>query len=340
MTDQWMFMDDEEIEESRPKRGGGDVFITTLKADTPQALYFLTKPGETKADWVNYRELNTRDGLRVGPDLPSELSYGILVQDYRRIENPKTGLYEYEFDNNLDPITAGKPGEQMWAVGNKNTDKNGLVRVQWRTAINVVDAVTGYHKILKVSNTAKEDLKKYFAVKDEDGDFDITQRPYELLYTGEGFNWSLAIRPIRPGSTIIRDGKSIEIPRQPELPPIIDVREMLIEQREHLNALVASLPTRSGTPVDAGLPKDHAMYDPAMDSSAMAGSSEQDVTKEYVESGMDIYSQAAHEADNGKAKYEAMSPARLRALHAKAGIDVARGTTKDDLVASAASNNL
>lgn len=336
MTDQWMFMDDEEIEESRPKRGSSEVFITTLKADTPQALYFLTKPGETKADWVNYRELNTRDGLRVGPDLPSELSYGILVQDYRVFSNPKTGLKEYEFDNNLDPLTAGKPGEQMWAVGNKNTDKNGLVRVQWRTAINVVDAVTGYHKILKVSNTAKEDLKKYFAVKDEDGDFDITGRPYELLYTGEGFNWSLAIRPIRPGSTIIRDGKSIEIPRQPELPPIIDVREMLIEQREHMNSLVASLPTRSGKPVDAGLPADHAMsehYDPAMDSSDMAGSS-----------GMDIYSDAGQKfiegGDNGKAKYEAMSPARLRALHAKAGIDVARGTTKDDLVASAASNNL
>jgi hypothetical protein len=319
----WNFMDDEDIESSRAGRGDqSKVFMTSLNADTPQVFYFLTKPGEWIGDWVNYRELNTRDGLKVGPDLPNDLTYGVLVQDYHFVENPLTGKREYEYDNNLDPITAGTPGQQMWATGTKNLDKNGLVRVQWRCGVNVIDAITGYHKIVKLSLTAKDDLKKYFAVKDEDGDFDITGRPYEVLYTGEGFKWSLAIRPVRPGSNVMRDGKSIEIPPRPELGSAIDIREVLIEQREELNAVIASLPTRSGEPVDTTNAPDF-------------------VQEGYPEhgGGLDEFKPEAKEQSLTE-KYLAMSPARLRSMHAKAGHDVKRGITREELAESAAALNL
>lgn len=329
---QWAWMDDEEVDEARSSKGDQSrIFFTTLKPDTPQVYYFLTKPGEVAGDWVNYRELSTRDGLKVGPDLPTDLSYGILVQDYRLVRNEVTGRREYEYDNNLDPITAGTPGNQIWTVGAKNTDKSGLIRVQWRCAVNVVDAITGYHKILKLSLTAKDDLKKYFAVKDEDGDFDIQGRPYEILYTGEGFKWNVAIRPIRPGASVIRDNKSIEIPKASEFPPPLDVRDLLIEQREELDALLASLPTRSGKPMETGLPPDHAMaakYDPAMDSSDMAGSS-----------GMDVFAGPPKEVTLTE-KYLAMSPARLRSILSKAGEPPEKGALKEEMAAKAASLNL
>ena len=208
--------------------GSGDqsrVFITSLKADTPHVFYFLTKPGECAGDWVNYRELNTREGLKVGPELPNDLRFGIMVQDYRMVNNEITGKRDKEIDNNLDPITAGTPGHQMWAVGAKNTDTNGLVRVTSGGAASTWWTPSpGYHKILKMSITARDDLQKYFAVKNEDGDFDITGRPYEILYTGEGFKWNVAIHPVRPGSTVIRDGKSVEVPPRPELPDPLDIR--------------------------------------------------------------------------------------------------------------------
>lgn len=316
----WNFMDDDAIADSRSSRGDKSrVFITSLKADTPQVYYFLTKPGEWAGDWVNFRELNTREGLKVGPDLPSDLSYGVMVQDYRITANDITGVRGYEYDNNHDPITAGTPGNQLWAVGARNTDSSGLVRVQWRCGINVVDAITGYHKILKVSLTAKDDLKRYFAVKDEDGDFDINGRPYEVLYTGEGFKWNLAIRPVRPGSTVMREGKSVEVPAVPELGSAVDIRQALIEQREELDALLASMPTRSGQPVDTSTAPDFVQEAMAEMESAFTPEAKGDALTE---------------------KYLSMSPARLRSMLAKAKIDVERGATKEAMASIAAENNL
>jgi len=316
----WNFMDDDEIADSRSSRGDKSrVFITSLKADMPQVFYFLTKPGEWAGDWVNFRELNTREGLQVGPDLPSDLRFGVMVQDYRITANDITGARGYEYDNNLDPITAGTPGNQLWAVGARNTDSNGLIRVQWRCGINVVDAITGYQKILKVSLTAKDDLKRYFAVKDEDGDFDINGRPYEVLYTGEGFKWNLAIRPVRPGSTVMREGKSVEVPAVPELGSAIDIRQVLIEQREELDALLASMPTRSGNPVDTSMAPDFVQEAVAEMESAFTPEAKGDALTE---------------------KYLAMSPARLRSMLAKAKIDVERGATKEAMATIAAENNL
>jgi hypothetical protein len=329
----WNFMDDEDIQSSRKgKSDQSKVFLTSLRADTPQVYYFLTKPGEWAGDWINYRELNTRDGLQVGPELPSDLAYGVMVQDYKFVTNDLTGRRDYEYDNGLDPITAGSPGNQMWAVGAKNTDpKTGLVRVQWRCAVNVIDAITGYHKILKMSLTAKEDLKKYFAVKDEDGDFDITGRPYEILYTGEGFNWNVAIRPVRPGSSVMRDGKSVEVPAHPELGSAIDVREVLIEQREELDALLASIPTRSGQPIDTGI-----------ETREMPEWAKEPVDAQIDDgqgSGMDVFSGPAIQPTLTE-KYLAMSPARLRSLLAKAKVDVERGAPKEQLAALAEQHNL
>jgi hypothetical protein len=316
---QWNFMDDEAIEESRSSRGDQSrVFITTLKADTPQVFYFLTKPGEFAGDWINFRELNTREGLKVGPELPNDLRYGIMVQDYRKVVNETTGLRTFEYDNELDPLTAGKPGQQMWAVGTRNTDQSGLIRVQWRCGVNVVDAITGYQKILKLSLTAKEDLKKYFAVKDEDGDFNIQGRPYEILYTGEGFKWNVAIHPVRPGSSVIRDGKSVEIPTRVDLGQPVDIREVLVQQREELDALLASMPTRSGNPVDTATAPDFMQE--AIDAAGLEVFDKGDPGV-----GMDLTE-----------KYLAMSPARLRSLLAKAEVDVERGAPKEQLAALAA----
>lgn len=317
----WNFPSDEEIADSRGggKRDQSRIFITSLRADTPQVYYFLTLPGQHPGDWVNFRELNTREGLRVGPDLPSELTFGVMVRDYRMVDNPITGKRVMEFDNNLDPLTAGTPGNQMWAQGARNVDKAGLIRVQSRCAVNVIDAITGYHKILKMSLTAKEDLVRYFQVKNEDGDFDVKGRPYEVLYTGEGFNWNLAIRPVRPGSTVIRDNKSIEIPRDIELPDEpVDVRQVLMEQREEMDAWLASLPTRSGNPIDTSTPPDFVQD--AMDE---AGGS------------WDVFQKPDGTGDLTE-KYLAMSPARLRAMLSKAKVDVERGAPKDVLAALAA----
>lgn len=333
----WNFPSDEEIADSRGggKRDQSRIFITSLRSDTPQVYYFLTLPGEHSGDWVNFRELNTREGLRVGPDLPSELTYGVMVRDYRMVDNPITGKRVMEFDNNLDPLTAGTPGNQMWAQGARNVDKTGLIRVQTRCAVNVIDAITGYHKILKMSLTAKEDLVKYFKVKNEDGDFDVKGRPYEVLYTGEGFNWNLAIRPVRPGSTVIRDNKSIEIPRDIELPDEpVDVRQVLMEQREEMDAWLASLPTRSGKPIDTSL-NDQIEDAPDFVKESLA-------EQNFEPSGMDAFAGGDFPTKdtNGKEKYLAMSPARLRAMHAKAGHDVKRGITKEELAASAATLGL
>lgn len=325
---EWNFPSDDEIHDSRQKSGGqGDrVFITSLRADTPQVYYFLSLPGEDKRDWINFRELNTREGLKVGPDMPSEMTFGVMVRDFRFVKNEVTGKYAYEYDNNLDPLTAGEPGKQMWQVGARNTDQSGLIRVQWRCGVNVVDAITGYHKVLKMSLSAKEDLKKYFEVKNEDGDFDVQGRPYEVLYTGEGFKWNLAIRPVRPGSSIIRDGKSVEIPPRIDLPEMIDVRTVLIEQRELMDEFIGSLPTRSGRPVDTSNAPDfvqEAMERPE-DTTDLPG-------------GIDLFRGEEQSAKGDLSeKYLAMSPARLRSLLSKAKVDVERGAPKETLAALAA----
>lgn len=332
---EWNFHTDEEIAEARSNRGKRDgVFIASLRPNYQNVLYFLTFPGESVSDWVNFRELNTREGLWMDVDLPSELTYGIIVQDDYVDENPITGKRVIRYDNNRDPLTAGEAGKQLWRTGPKNVDRNGFIQIKDRCAVNVVDAVTGYQKVLKMSLKAKEDLVKYFRVKNEDGDFDITGRPYKVLWTGEGFKWDIDITAARPGSQIIRDDKVVEIPRITDLPAPLDVRQVLIEQRQQLDAIIASLPTRSGRPAETGLPDDHFMsekymsqkYDPAMDTSDMAGSS-----------GLDVFAPESKELTE---KYLAMSPARLRAMFAKAGIDVEKGTSKERLAEMAVEHSL
>jgi len=327
---EWNFLDNEEAA-SRPGRGDQSrVFITSLKADTPHLFYFLTKPGSFAGDWVNFRELNTREGLKVGPDLPSDMRFGIAVRDYRMVDNQITGKRVKEIDNNLDPLTAGAPGNQMWINGSKNTDANGLIKVTERCAVNVVDAITGYHKILKMSMSARDDIQGYFAGKEkEEENFQIQSRPYELLYTGEGYKWRVAIHGVRPGSTVIRDGKAVEVPPHPQLGDALDIRKVLIEQRQELDAILASFPTRSGQPIDTSNAPDFVQE---------AAAAMEEINAEAF----DIFKEAAPKGngDSAKEKYLAMSPARLRAMHAKAGLDVERGVTKEALAESAAANNL
>lgn len=327
---EWNFLDNEEAA-ARPGRGDQSrVFITSLKADTPHLFYFLTKPGEFAGDWVNFRELNTREGLKVGPDLPSDLRFGIMVKDYRMVDNQITGKRVKEIDNNLDPLTAGSPGNQMWVNGSKNTDTNGLVKVTEKCAVNVVDAVTGYHKIVKMSMSARDDIQGYFAGKEkEEEDFDIQGRPYEILYTGEGYKWRVAMHGVRPGSTVIRDGKAVEVPPHPQLGDAIDIRQVLIEQRKELDAILASFPTRSGQPIDTSTAPDFVQEAAA----AMA---------EINDEAFDIFKEAAPKGngDSMTEKYLAMSPARLRSMLAKAKIDVERGTPKEQMAAMAAEHNL
>jgi hypothetical protein len=329
-TDTWNFgdMDDDALDNQKAQKQGSfdTLFTFNLRPDTPVIVWFLTDPGDkVPGDWVNYRECPTWDGLTCGVELPDELKWGVPVWDVRWVENEITGKAEWEIDNEADPLTAGKPGQQMFKASTKSKNaKTGLVAVKWKTAINVVDATTGYHKVMKVGKAAKESLKEYFRIKAEDGGFDITGRPYQLLYSGEGYDWKVAIKPLQPGTEIVADGKKIIVPEHPELPDPVDVRDTLKAVREQMDEFIANLPTASGRPVNTSM-VDHR---PPPD---WAVTSPESATPDEVEAQIDLTQRGAIAGD----KYEGMSPARLRSLLTKAGHAPERGLDKAALLSLA-----
>jgi hypothetical protein len=329
--DEWQYLSDEEIENNRIRGDwDGKVFHTWLRDSEPMFVWFLTDPTHLdptdQSDWVNYRELNTFGGLITDDEIPDSLRSGIQVFDYRVVENPVTGKREYEYDNNLDPLVAGDPGRQIWKPVKGNTDKNGLVTAKWRCAINIVNAVTGYHNILVVSPAAKKSLKKYFRTKNEQRGFDITERPYRLIYSGKGFQWEVATDLIREDQGVkLRldksDPEALTYFVQPELPEPINIGEHLLETRDEADAWIASLRTGSGQPVNTSLPDDHFMSEKSTDKGL---------------GGLDVFGEDKPKADETLEKFRAMSPARLRILLEKAGVTVPRGIARDDLAELAA----
>lgn len=332
--DEWEYLSDEEIENNR-LRGDfeGQVFHTWLRDSEPMFVWFLTDPTKMEpndqSDWVNFRELNTWGGLVTGDEVPDHLKSGVQVKDYRVMVNPVTGKREYEYDNSLDPLVAGAPGRQIWMPSKMNTDgKTGLVTAKWRCAINIVNAVTGYHNLLVVSPAAKKSLKKYFYTKNEQRGFDITERPYRLIYSGKGFQWEVATDMIREDQGVkLRLDKSnpdeLTYLVQPDLPEPIHVGDHLAEIRQEMDQWIGSLRAGAGTSADPEMPE---WAKPKQDE----GLGGLDVF------GKDKPSQAVVQKDEAFAKYQAMSPARIRILLEKAGVTVPRGIARDDLAELAA----
>ena len=179
--------------------------------------------------------------------------------------------------------------------------------------------------LLVLSVPARKSLKEFFrSATRTNKNFDITQRPFKLLYTGKGFQWHCAVDVIGSDDTFESEGKDYVFPDSPDLPEPIDVKAYLLDKRAEMDDFISSLRTGSGQAADtsgldlfAGETRPMPDWAAPFDKEEVAPQAKAEPKGEHKE--IDIE------------RYMEMAPARMRSLAAKAGLPATKGMTKVEL---------